>query len=264
MIKHTNKPLVEFKNVSIVFNGIKALDSVSFRIDAGENVAIVGPNGSGKSTLIKAIIREHYPYAGDNDSWIKLFGQKEWNVSDLRLRLGIVTGNLQQEFERGITAREAILSGFFSSIGIPPYHEATSPMKKKADELLEFLEITHLSARKMDEMSSGEARRVLIGRALVHKPDALILDEPTNSLDLHSLHTFREIMRKIARAGHSVILVTHAIQDIIPEISRVILIRDGKIVKNDKKEAILKQDVMSSFFTIPVEVKEKGGYYHVF
>lgn len=134
-------------------------------------------------------------------------------------------------------------------------------MIARTKEVLEFLEITHLADRVMCELSTGEARRALIGRALVHDPEALILDEPTTSLDLKALHSFRESVRKIAGSGKSVILVTHNLQDIIPEINRVILIKEGKILRDGKKEEILTDKNLSELFSLPVKVLEKGDYY---
>jgi iron complex transport system ATP-binding protein len=116
----------------------------------------------------------------------------------------------------------------------------------------------------MCELSTGEARRVLIGRALVHDPYALVLDEPANSLDLRALHSFRESIRKIAGSGKSVILVTHNLQDIIPEINRIILIKEGKILRDGKKADILTDSNLSELFSLPVKVLEKGGYYQAF
>jgi iron complex transport system ATP-binding protein len=134
-------------------------------------------------------------------------------------------------------------------------------MEARAEEVLEFLEISHLADRLMCELSTGEARRVLIGRALVHDPHALILDEPANSLDLKAMHSFRQSVRKIAQSGKSVILVTHNLQDVIPEISRVVLIKEGKIFRDGRKEDVLTDANLSELFSLSVKVLEKEGYY---
>jgi iron complex transport system ATP-binding protein len=154
-----------------------------------------------------------------------------------------------------------ILSGFFSSIGLFN-REITPAMEEKADEISAFLEIDHLQSRLMTGMSSGESRRFLIGRALVHNPRTLILDEPTNSLDLHTLHTFRQTIRKIARSGTGIILVTHNLHDIIPEISRVVLMKDGKIEKDGAKTDLLTGKTIGALFDVPLEITESGGYYY--
>ena len=129
---------------------------------------------------------------------------------------------------------------------------------------MERLEIAHLAARRTDEMSSGEARRILIARALVHDPQALVLDEPTNSLDLHATHELREILRRLAREGIGIVLVTHHLPDIIPEIGRIVLMRGGRVYCDGPKERVLHDAALSELFGVAVEVVEKGGYYHVF
>jgi len=129
--------------------------------------------------------------------------------------------------------------------------------------VMELLEISHLAARNTNEMSSGEARRILIARALVHDPQALVLDEPTTSLDLRATCELRDVLRKLARNGISILMVTHHLPDIIPEMRRVVLIREGRVVMDGSKEQALEAGALSGLFGVPVEVLERGGYYHV-
>src|SRR6266545_7026757 len=199
-------PLIEFRDITVMRGENTVLDGVTLSIAAGEHVVILGPNGSGKSTLIKTITRECYPRQKPGSS-LRILGQDTWNVFDLRLLLGIVSNDLMHACTRDFSGLEIVLSGFFSSIGIYPYHHVTPDMESKAREVLDLLEVPHLAGRWMDEMSSGEARRILIGRALVHDPKALVLDEPTTSLDLHAMHELRKILRKLAQSGISLILV---------------------------------------------------------
>jgi iron complex transport system ATP-binding protein len=256
-------PLIEFQDVT-VYRGEKiALDGITLSIQAGEHVAILGPNGCGKSTLIKTITRECYPRYSGNGAGLRIFGQECWNVFDLRALLGIVSNDLMQSCSRDITGREAVLSGFFSSIGIWPNHHVTAAMEAKTDEILELLEITHLAGRDVNEMSSGEARRILIGRALAHDPKALVLDEPTASLDLHAMHELRAILRKLAQAGTSIIVVTHHLPDIIPEIGRVILIKKGRVLRDGAKRDVLTSRLLSELFETPVELVERAGLYQI-
>ncbi len=256
-----SEPLLELRNVTVVRGGKKILDSVSLSVEPGEHVAIIGPNGSGKSSLIKTFTKEYHPLAGVEGTVLKIMGRKTWHVFELRKMLGIVSGDLQQTCCRPIRVLDVVLSGFFSSIGIYYNHRVTPEMEARAREVLDFLEITGLADRLMSEISTGEARKVLIARALVHDPQVLILDEPANSLDLKALYTFRESVRKIAHSGKSVVLVTHNLQDVIPEISRVILIRDGQVFGDGKKEEILTDARLSELFSLPVKVLEKEGYY---
>ena len=253
-------PLLEFRDVTVMKGPKILLDSLTVTIPEGEHVAILGPNGAGKSSFIKAIMREYYPVQGDGVLF-RVCGNDVWHVSDLRSHFGIVSNELQYTFTREITGRDVVLSGFFSSIGLY-WNEAIPAMEQKTDEILRFLEIDHLSDRLVTTMSSGEARRFLIGRALVHDPKALILDEPTTSLDLHALHIFRATLRKIAQAGTGIIMVTHMLSDIIPETSRIILMKDGRFCGDGPKAEMLTSERIGGHFGVPVHIRDEDGWYY--
>lgn len=239
-----------------------ALRDISLTIGAGEHIAILGPNGCGKSTLIKTITRECYPLMREGSS-ISILGESAWNIFDLRQMLGIVSNDLMAQCTREITGFDVVLSGYFSSIGLWPNHHVTDAMRKKAVDVLNMLEAPHLAGKPVDEMSSGEARRVLIGRALVHDPRALLLDEPSTSLDLFAQHELRELIRKLAQSGIGILLVTHHLSDIIPEIERVIFMRNGRIAGDGAKEAMLTAPNLQELFGVPVELARRDGYYHL-
>jgi len=257
-----SSPLLRLQNIT-VFRGSKAaLDNLTLEIGLGEHVAILGPNGCGKSTLIKTITRECYPLARP-DSSLSILGRETWNVFDLRALLGIVSHDLMNTFTRDLTGREVVLSGFFSSVGVFAHQDVTAAMREQADNALARLEATRLADRLTNEMSSGEARRVLLARALVHNPRALLFDEPGTSLDLFAQHELQLIMRKLAQSGIGIVLVTHHLADIIPEIERVILMRDGRIVADGRKSEILTAERLSALFQLPVSLAERNGYYNL-
>jgi iron complex transport system ATP-binding protein len=255
-------PLLDFRQVSVMRGENTVLENITLRIQAGEHAVILGPNGCGKSTLIKTITRECYPLIRDGSS-LTIFGRASWNVFELRALLGIVSNDLMNTCNRDLTGLEVVLSGFFSSIGIQPYHDVTEPMIDKSREVLDLLEAPHLANRETTAMSSGEARRILIARALVHDPVTLLLDEPFNSLDLHAIVELRRILSKLARGGIGILLVTHHLPDIIPEIDRVILLRNGRICADGAKAALLTSERIGELFGLPLEVVERGGFYHV-
>ena len=196
-------------------------------------------------------------------SSVRILGHSLWNVFDLRGMLGIVSNDLMTQLTREITGFDVVLSGFFSSIGIWPNHHVTDEMRDKTSEILALLEAPHLARKPVDEMSSGEARRMLIGRALVHNPRALLLDEPSTSLDLFAQHELRESVRKLAQSGIGILLVTHHLSDIIPEIDRVILMRNGQIAADGPKEQTLTAAALKDLFGVEVELARRGGYYHL-
>ncbi len=254
--------LLEMQSITVMRGSKRVLHNIGLQIGIGEHVAVLGPNGCGKSTLIKTVTRECYPLV-QRGSTLKLLGNDRWNIFELRSAFGIVSNDLMATCARPITGEELIISGFFSSIGLWPHQHISEPMRERARELLRLLEVSHLADRNVDEMSSGEARRMLIARALVHDPKALILDEPTTSLDVFAQHEVRRLVRHLAQSGVGMILVTHHLADIIPEIERVVLMRGGRIVADGPKAEFLTTEALGALFGIDVTVVERDGFYHL-
>jgi iron complex transport system ATP-binding protein len=257
-------PLIDFHNVTVQRGERVVLDGFTLSIAQGEHAAILGPNGSGKSTFIKLISRELYPRQKEGAWRLQILGREQWNLFELRNHLGLISNDWMQMCTRDYSGYEIVLSGFFGSVGIWPNHHVTAEMEEKARGVMELLEIGHLAERNTIEMSSGEAKRILIARALVHDPQALILDEPTNSLDLHAAHGLREILRKLARSGISLLMVTHHLPDIVPEIARVVAIRDGRVDCDAPKREALTAERLGRLFNIPVDIFERDGYFQAF
>ena len=239
-----------------------ALDDFTLRVGADEHVAILGPNGCGKSTLIKTIMRECYPVVREGSS-MSILGEEMWDVFKLRSRLGIVSNDLMLSCTGNAAGRDVVLSGFFSSTAIYPNHSVDLGQAAMADDALAELKVSHLAERPVREMSSGEARRVLIARALVHKPRALLFDEPCNSLDLAAQHSLRQTMSALAKAGTAIILVTHELADIVPEIQRVVTMNRGRVIADGPKEEILQVERLTSLFGVDVEMARRDGHYHL-
>jgi len=255
-------PLLDLQNVSVMRGHKTALNGINLRIGVNEHVAVLGPNGCGKSTLIKTITRECYPVA-NNGSSMTILGERSWNVFELRSLLGIVSNDLMSSCTSGATGLDVVLSGFFSSTRIFPNHTIDPKHRELAEEALLHLGVAHLGERAVEEMSSGEAKRVLIARALVHKPRALLFDEPSNSLDIAAQRSLRETMRSLANLGIGIILVTHELPDIVPEIERVVLMSEGRIVADGRKEEVLRAEMLSRVFGLEVNLGCHDGYYHI-
>jgi len=232
------------------------------RIDAGEHVCILGPNGCGKSTLIKTITRECYPIARDG-SKISIYGRESWNIFALRVLLGIVSPDLLASCTTQATGRDVVLSGFFSSTRIFSHHQVRPELVERTEAILARLGAAHLADRPVLEMSSGEAKRILIARALVHDPKTLLFDEPSNNLDIAAQQQLRETMRQLAREGIGILLVTHHLADIIPEIERVVLLRQGRILADGPKENVLTPSQLTALFGVPITITRDDGYFHL-
>ena len=241
-----------------------ALDRFSLRIEKGEHVCILGPNGCGKSTLIKTLTRELYPLVVEGSS-MSILGQDRWDVAELRTMLGIVSPDLLAMCTTRTTGRDIVLSGFFSSTRIFAHrHRVTPDLAARAEAAMARMGIAHLGDRPLDEMSSGEAKRTVVARALVHDPHSLVFDEPSSTLDIGAQFQLREAMRDLARSGTGIVLVTHHVHEIIPEIDRVVLMRGGRVASDGPKGAMITEGALRAAFGAEVRLMSRDGYFYAY
>jgi len=252
--------LVDFRHVDVLRGGRAVVRDLSLRTRVGEHVAIVGPNGAGKSTLLKLISRECYPVPGEHVV-CRILGRERWNIFELRAELGIVTNDLAVQLAPQATLRDVVLSGFFSSASIEPFHAVTAAMRAEAELALERLGIATLGQRRFDAVSSGELRRATIARALVHRPQALVLDEPSAALDVAARRELRAALRALAREGVAIVLVTHELEDVIPEIERVVFLEGGRVAADGAKAELFSEQALGRLFGVDVRVSEVDGFY---
>lgn len=234
----------------------------SLLIRQHERVAIIGPNGSGKTTLLKLISRELYPVASEQCR-LSILGRERWNVWDLRQHIGLVSQDLQAGFLPTATVLEAIVSGFFSSIGIhyQLHKDIEQVHLEKAGEVSELLGLETVKNREFKTLSTGQQRRCLLGRALVHDPDTLILDEPTSGLDMSASFEYLGLIRDLANKGRNIVLVTHHLNEIPPEIDRVIVLKEGTIVADGPKKDVLTSELVSEVYATPIRIVEENGHF---
>jgi len=256
-------PLLALNHVTVMRGEVAALQDITLRVESGEHLCVLGPNGCGKSTLIKTITRECYPLANEGSS-ISILGRERWNVFELRSLLGIVSPDLLASCTSDATGRDVVLSGFFSSTRIFPHHAPNPDLLERTSAALARLGIAHLAGRPVAQMSSGEAKRTLIARALVHEPQTLLFDEPSNALDIGAQIQLRDTMRALARDGLGILLVTHHVSEIIPEIARVVLLREGRIVADGPTQDMLTSARLSALFGADIQIARRDGFYSLF
>jgi iron complex transport system ATP-binding protein len=262
-------PVVRLSGATVVRGGVPILEQVSLSIGLGEHTAIVGPNGSGKSTLLKLLTCQLYPRARrDTEPPVRIFGRDRWNVAELRSRMGVVSAELHHRLAGGSslgrpTALDTVVASFFASEVVFLHHEVDDTMTARAEAALERAGVARVTERPVHTLSTGELRRVLIARALVHEPEVLVLDEPTTGLDLVARRDLLATLSGLARGGTTLILVTHQVEEIFPEIGRVVLLRRGRVVDDGPTGAVLTSERLSRAYGSPLSVRCHDGRYEV-
>lgn len=254
--------ILHIRNATVYRERTPVFTNLCLDINQGEHTAILGPNGAGKTTLLKLLAREIYPVSTP-DSSVRIFDREIWNVWELRSRLGIVSQDLQQDYPRHVSGRDVVLSGLKSSVGVYAHQHFTPEEEQRVERIIRDTGCADLAHKAYGSMSTGQQRRFLLARALVHDPQALLLDEPTSGLDIqacfHNLDTVRALMRQ----GKTLILVTHHIHEIPPEMKRVVLLKDGKVVADGTKEDILTEQAVSTLFSVSAHLLEAAGFYQL-
>ena len=257
---------LELAQVNVARGDRVVLHDINLSIRTGEHVAILGPNGCGKSTLIFTMTCQIYPIVRPGMQ-VRIFGRERWDLTQLRRHFGIVAAGLMGTELPGertavTTGLDAVIAGFFSASTLWPNLHVTDEMRERAMEALERIEAAYLETRLVGEMSAGEKRRILIARALVHRPRQLLLDEPSNALDLAAQRELRETLRRLAQEGTGLVLVTHHLGDILPEIGRVILMRGGRIIGDGPRAEMLTESKLSDLFNTTVRIGRDEEWLH--
>lgn len=255
--------VVDFKNITVRYDQEDVLHNINLRIEAKEHYAILGANGSGKSTLIKLFSNDLHPVFS-NDNKKEIFGKSNWNIWELKSHLGLITGDLHLRFlqyAKDQTGFDVVASGFYNSIGRLNHQHYTAEQLAKVKETMSFIGIEHLSEKIFTQMSTGEMKKCVIARALLHKPLALLLDEPSSGLDMKARFDFVEMLQKISE-NTTIILITHHIEEIFPQIQKIALLKNGVIFRDGKKEKILTEENLSATFNMSLQIYQRNGFYY--
>jgi iron complex transport system ATP-binding protein len=254
-------PFLHLAHVNVARGDNVVLHDINLTVNTGEHIAILGPNGCGKSTLIKTITCECYPIVMP-ETRVSIFGRERWDLTELKRRLGVVSPELPGRPTLHTTGRDAVISGFFSSSTLWPNLTVTEEMRERAEGVLQQVDAIDIAEKPVGQMSAGQQRRIMIGRALVGSAGMLLLDEPSNALDLAAQAELRNLLRKLAQEGTGILLITHHIADIPPEIDRVLMMQDGRIVADGPKHDLLTPARLSALFETEVQLTERDGFFH--
>jgi iron complex transport system ATP-binding protein len=253
-------PLIQLRDAVVRRKGKNILDIAQFELRSGENIALLGPNGAGKSTFIKLITREVFPLYRDTPP-VLFRGNERTTLQETKRVLGVVSSTMQDQITVHLPAYDIVAGGLFGSLGIPDMYQVTPESRQRVLDIMDRLGVLNLADRDIKTLSTGQARRILVARALVHDPEVLVFDEPTTGLDPEGMYYIRKTMRDLVAEGKSIILVTHYPEDIIPEIQRVVMIKEGQLFDDGSKQDLLTSARMSELFDVPLRIIEQDGYF---
>ncbi|MCI9130053.1 MAG: ATP-binding cassette domain-containing protein [Eggerthellaceae bacterium] len=217
-------------------------------------MAILGPNGSGKSTFVNLLTREVLPIHRDEPP-VLFRGRANTELQEVKRQVGFVSASMQGQISVHLPAVQIVEGGLFGSLGRPMRREVTDAQHEQALRAMDQLGIGDLAERDVMTLSTGQARRVLVARALVHDPSVLVFDEPCTGLDPEGMYHVRQAMSKVACDGRSVVLVTHYPEDIVSEISRVLFLKDGSVVLDGPRSDVLTPANLSQLFGVPITLQ---------
>ena len=254
--------LLRLHDAKVKMDGRVILDVDDFVINQGERIVVLGPNGSGKSTLVKLLTKEIEPVWRETPP-VLFMGQPDPSEETLIETVGLVSTDVQERMMVHRTVFDIVLGGFFGSVGVPFHIGASDEQVEQARKAIREIGIPSLSERDMLTLSTGQARRALIARALINGPALLIFDEPTSGLDPEGAWNMRQSLSALAKAGHTILVITHNVSDIMPEFDRVVMLQDAHIVADGPKEEVLTTQKLRHLFSVPITLVETDGRYHL-
>ena len=252
----------DLKNINVYIDQKEVLSNINISLNYGENILVLGPNGSGKSTFLKLLNRSIYPIT-TNRSYFKLFSQENINIWKLRKKIGFLFKEMEERVNNGVNLYDVITSGFSGTFNSRYSNLLSEKEKLKIDNLINDWELHNIIYNEFKSLSDGQKRRALLARALVYEPEILVLDEPFCNLDIKSNLILHENLNKLINQSLNIIYVTHNLESILPKTNRVILMKEGEILKDGKPSELLNSKILSALFNISINVIEQEGYWRM-
>ena len=250
------------RNIDVYIDNKKILSNININLNYGENTLILGPNGSGKSTFLKLLNRSIYPIVSNHSSF-KLLNKENINIWDLRKNIGFLLKEMEERVNQGISLYDVIISGFSGTFNSRHSKFLSETEKLKVENLVNEWGLKNIIRREFITLSDGQKRRGLLARALVYEPSILVLDEPFSNLDIKSITILNNNLNRKINQSFNIIYVTHNIESILPKTNRVILLKDGKILKDGSPKELINSKILSDLFSVSIEVIEQGGYWRM-
>lgn len=267
MSKPTDNLAVDARDLRVVRGGEPILDGLDVQIARGRCAAILGPNGCGKTTFARTLLGQMFITSGTVRVLGETLGQTD--VRALRRRIGIVNPTTDSAaahlsgavVDAELSTTDAVLTGFFGTVGL--YDRPTDEQRERARKLLEQVGLGHRLGHRFALLSTGEQRRALIARALVHMPELLILDEPTAGLDIPGREQVLATVEQVLAAPDppAVLMITHHVEELSPRTDQVMLMKGGRFLAVGRPAEIITPERLSETFGCRVYVRRVHGRY---
>ncbi len=250
-------PVLEICGLTIVRDGTRILHDLSWRVETGQHWVILGANGSGKTSLLSALTGYLMPTAGDITLLGQRYGESDWR--ELRTRVGLVSSSIRQLMADTEPALFTVASGRYAMIDF--WGTPSRADRKRAKELLQLVDCSHLANRSWAVLSQGERQRILIARALMARPQVLILDEPCAGLDPVAREHFLQFLDRLAVTPDSptLLFVTHHVEEITPVFSHALMLRGGQVIASGPRRKVLTSANLTTLFGARVSLGKRAG-----
>lgn len=251
-------PVISVEQLSVERDA-PILKAIDWAVAYGEHWVILGANGSGKTSLLSTLTGYMPPTSGAIAVLGETYGRSDWR--ELRKRIGICSSSIHHMMEGPETALSSVISGRHAMVGM--WGEIRDDERRQARKILRQVEAENIHDRPWRFLSQGERQRVLIGRALMARPELLILDEPCAGLDPVAREHFVQFLERLARSKGSptLVLVTHHVEEIMPAFSHVLVLKDGSVLTAGPKAKILTSGILSRAFHAPLRLRRQRGRY---
>jgi len=250
----------EAKNINCFNDGFKVIKDLNLKIGYSENVILIGPNGSGKSSLIDVINRNIYPVI-TNESKLKIFDKELINIWELRKRISTVNNDIKNRINPNLLVIDLILSGLYGR-----YCYISNKSENdlyEVENIMKNMNISNLSRKNFSCLSDGEKQISIIARALIKKPDILILDEPIANLDYKSQFFVIDKINELSKLNTKILCVTHNISMITSIYDRVIMLKRGKIIADGSQNKVLNSENLNKLYGIDIEINKNNGFWTI-
>lgn len=252
---------IDIQHANVFLGGREIIHDMNWQVKKGGRCFILGANGAGKTTLVKTLMGYAWPKFGAK---VEVLGNRfgQTNLVELRKKIAWVSPFMNQFTSTENTGLEMVLSGFDGTLGLT--RKATDEEVDTAKALMERFRCAHLIDQEIFTMSSGEQVKIMIARALLTRPEMVILDEPSVYLDMAGREFLLEEIRQIAEKlpEVTVIFITQRIEDILPVFSEGMILANGRIVENGDRDAVLREEVLSAAYGLPIKLwKNKSNRY---